>query len=329
MIYHITAFILGCLLDLIIGDPEWMPHPVRLIGRWIGWLDRKLFVPGKKKQERIRTGRRFCALVLLPVLLATILLLVLGYKLHPACGILVEAILTCYCLAARSLREESMRVYRALKDGDLPASRQAVSRIVGRDTDTLDRIGVTKAAVETVAENTSDGVIAPMLYTCLGGPVLGLMYKAVNTMDSMVGYRNKRYRYYGRTAARLDDILNLLPSRISAWLMIAAAAILGQEYDAERARMIFLRDRYNHKSPNAAQTESACAGALGIRLAGDASYFGTVVKKPYIGDDVRPVETEDIRRANLLMYTTAGLMFLLASAVWLIPLAIMGWPIPG
>ena len=329
MIYHITAFILGSLLDLIIGDPEWMPHPVRLIGRWIGWLDRKMFVPGKKKQERIRTGRKFCVFVLLPVILATILLLVIGYKIHPVCGVLVEAILTCYCLAARSLREESMKVYRALTAGDLPAARQAVSRIVGRDTDSLDRIGVTKAAVETVAENTSDGVIAPMFYTCLGGPVLGLLYKAVNTMDSMVGYRNKRYRYYGRAAARLDDILNLLPSRISAWLMIAAAAILGQEYDAERAKMIFLRDRFNHKSPNAAQTESVCAGALGIRLAGDASYFGKVVQKPYIGDDTRPVEAEDIRRANWLMYTTTGLMFLLASAVWLIPLALMGWPIPA
>jgi adenosylcobinamide-phosphate synthase len=329
MIYHITAFILGSLLDLIIGDPEWMPHPVRLIGRWIGWLDRKMFVPGKKKQERIRTGRKFCVFVLLPVILATILLLVIGYKIHPVCGVLVEAILTCYCLAARSLREESMKVYRALTAGDLPAARRAVSRIVGRDTDSLDRIGVTKAAVETVAENTSDGVIAPMFYTCLGGPVLGLLYKAVNTMDSMVGYRNKRYRYYGRAAARLDDILNLLPSRISAWLMIAAAAILGQEYDAERAKMIFLRDRFNHKSPNAAQTESVCAGALGIRLAGDASYFGKVVQKPYIGDDTRPVEAEDIRRANWLMYTTTGLMFLLASAVWLIPLALMGWPIPA
>ena len=329
MIYHITAFILGSLLDLIIGDPEWMPHPVRLIGRWIGWLDRKMFVPGKKKQERIRTGRKFCVFVLLPVILATILLLVIGYKIHPVCGVLVEAILTCYCLAARSLREESMKVYRALTAGDLPAARRAVSGIVGRDTDSLDRIGVTKAAVETVAENTSDGVIAPMFYTCLGGPVLGLLYKAVNTMDSMVGYRNKRYRYYGRAAARLDDILNLLPSRISAWLMIAAAAILGQEYDAERAKMIFLRDRFNHKSPNAAQTESVCAGALGIRLAGDASYFGKVVQKPYIGDDTRPVEAEDIRRANWLMYTTTGLMFLLASAVWLIPLALMGWPIPA
>jgi len=329
MIYHITAFILGSLLDLIIGDPEWMPHPVRLIGRWIGWLDRKMFVPGKKKQERIRTGRKFCVFVLLPVILATILLLVIGYKIHPVCGVLVEAILTCYCLAARSLREESMKVYRALTAGDLPAARRAVSWIVGGDTDSLDRIGVTKAAVETVAENTSDGVIAPMFYTCLGGPVLGLLYKAVNTMDSMVGYRNKRYRYYGRAAARLDDILNLLPSRISAWLMIAAAAILGQEYDAERAKMIFLRDRFNHKSPNAAQTESVCAGALGIRLAGDASYFGKVVQKPYIGDDTRPVEAEDIRRANWLMYTTTGLMFLLASAVWLIPLALMGWPIPA
>ena len=319
MIYHITAFILGGLLDLIIGDPHWMPHPVRLIGRLIGWLDRKLFLPEKDVKVQKRTGGLVCFLVLCPVFLITALLLVLCYMIHPICGVVTEIVLTCYCLAAKSLRVESMRVYRALRQGDIMAARKAVSMIVGRDTESLDEAGVTRAAVETIAENTSDGVIAPLLYTCLGGPALGMLYKAVNTMDSMVGYHNERYENYGRCAAKLDDIFNWLPARISAGLMILAAALLGKEYDAGRARRVFLRDRYQHKSPNSAQTESVCAGALGIRLAGDASYFGKIVKKPYIGDDTRPVEPEDIPRANRLMYVTAGLMFLLSSVCWLVP----------
>ena len=323
MIYHITAFILGGLLDLIIGDPQWIPHPVRLMGRLIAWLDRKLFLPGKSVKEQRRTGRLFCFLVLFPVVLVTALILVLAYLIHPVCGVAVETVLTCYCLAAKSLRVESMRVYRALKQGDITTSRKAVSMIVGRDTESLDEAGVARAAVETVAENTSDGVIAPLLYTCLGGPVLGMLYKAVNTMDSMVGYHNERYENHGRCAARLDDIFNWLPARISAGLMILAAALLGREFDAGRAKKVFLRDRYNHKSPNSAQTESVCAGALGIRLAGDASYFGRIVKKPYIGDDTRPVEPEDIPRANRLMYVTAGLMFLIVSACWLVPILLI------
>ena len=177
--------------------------------------------------------------------------------------------------------------------------------IVGRDTDVLDETGVAKAAIETVAENTSDGVIAPMLYLALGGPVLGFFYKAVNTMDSMVGYKNDRYLYFGRAAAKVDDAVNYIPARISAYLMILSAFIGGRAYDGKRAFQIHQRDRRNHASPNSAQTESACAGALGIQLAGDASYFGKIVKKPYIGDAVRKVEFEDIKRVNHLMYFTA------------------------
>lgn len=239
------------------------------------------------------------------------LILKIGYGVHPFFGFLLESVMTYQILAAKCLKVESMKVYHCLKSQDLDASRKAVSMIVGRDTQVLSEEGVAKAAIETVAENTSDGVIAPMLYTAIGGPVLGFLYKAVNTMDSMVGYKNDRYLYFGRAAAKLDDVVNYLPSRISAYLMIASAYLLGHDFSGKRALEIYRRDRRNHASPNSAQTEAVCAGALGIRLAGDASYFGKIVKKPFIGDAVRPVEYEDIRRANQLMYGTAWICCLL------------------
>ena len=200
-----------------------------------------------------------------------------------------------------------MKVYYSLQSEGLETARKAVSMIVGRDTSVLDEEGVAKAAIETVAENTSDGVIAPMLYTALGGPILGFFYKAVNTMDSMVGYKNEKYLYFGRAAAKLDDLINYIPARISAWLMICAAFIGGKSYSGRQAYKIYKRDNRKHASPNSAQTESVCAGALGIRLAGDASYFGKIVKKPFIGDALRNVEYEDIKRVNKLMYLTAWL----------------------
>lgn len=212
-----------------------------------------------------------------------------------------------------------MKVYQELKKGDIAASRKAVSMIVGRDTECLDETGVAKAAIETVAENTSDGVIAPMIFTAIGGPILGFFYKAVNTMDSMVGYKNDRYLYFGRTAAKLDDIVNYIPARISALLMVVSCFLCGKEFDGKRAWYIFKRDRYRHASPNSAQTEAVCAGALGIRLAGNASYFGKIVEKPYIGDAERAVETEDIKRADRLLYTTAVLCEAIClSVLWII-----------
>ena len=223
-------------------------------------------------------------------------------------GTAADAVMVYYLLAARSLRTESMKVYGELKKNDLQGARRAVSMIVGRDTKTLDREGVTKAAVETVAENASDGVIAPLFYTALGGPVLGFLYKAVNTMDSMVGYKNEKYLYFGRAAARLDDLANFIPARISALFMIGAAFLLGM--NGRQAVKTYRRDRYKHKSPNSAHTEAVCAGALGIRLAGPASYFGKMVEKPYIGDALRPVEDEDIVRANRLL---SGAYFLAAA----------------
>ena len=233
----------------------------------------------------------------------------------------MESIMTYQILATKCLKVESMKVYKKLTTGTIEEARYAVSMIVGRDTQSLDEKQVAKAAVETVAENTSDGVIAPMLYLAIGGPILGFLYKAINTMDSMIGYKSDRYIDYGRAAAKLDDVVNYIPSRISAWLMIVACIFLGKSYSEKDALRIFLRDRYCHTSPNSAQTEAACAGALGLRLAGDASYFGKVVKKPYIGDARREIEPADIVRANRLLYGSAFICELVCigimSGIWL------------
>ena len=312
MIYHIASMLAGFLMDLLLGDPYWLPHPIRLIGNWISFLEKRLL--GSKTEEKHTTPeqeQRRGMLLVLAVLSSTVfvtaVLLLGAYRLHPYLGAVIESIMTYQILATKCLKVESMKVYQELKKGDIAASRKAVSMIVGRDTECLDETGVAKAAIETVAENTSDGVIAPMIFTAIGGPILGFFYKAVNTMDSMVGYKNERYLHFGRAAAKFDDICNYIPSRISAYLMIAGTYFLGKEYDGKHAYYIYKRDRYHHASPNSAQTEAVCAGALSIQLAGDAWYFGKLVKKPFIGDALRPVEYEDIRRANRLLYATAFL----------------------
>lgn len=311
--YHLAAILAGYLLDLCLGDPHSMPHPVRAIGNLIVWLEKYLRPAGKK--HATERGERRAG-----VLFVCLVLLVTG---SVAGGILwisrlggiwiqtvVEAVMTYYLLAARSLRDESMAVCRKLEAGEIEEARYAVSMIVGRDTKPLSEAGIARAAVETVAENASDGVIAPLFYLAIGGPLLGWLYKAVNTMDSMVGYKNDRYLHFGRAAAKLDDLVNLIPSRLAALLLIVSAYLL--RYDGKNAYRIWRRDRRNHKSPNSAQTESACAGALGLRLAGDAWYFGKLVPKPYIGDEIHPIEPQDIRRVNRLMYGAAGIMGLLA-----------------
>ena len=304
----------------MVGDPHGIPHPIVLIGKLIGRLDASLLgeIPADKadpetrdKASELRKGLLLVLIVIIVTAVITAGVIYLAYRLSPAAGVVIEAILTCYLLAQTSLRRESMKVYRELKDGTLESARKAVSMIVGRDTQVLDETGVTKAAVETVAENFSDGVFAPMLYAAIGGPVLGLTYKAINTMDSMIGYKNDRYMWLGTAAAKLDDIVNFIPSRMSALLLIAASAISGKSYDAARAFRIWKRDRANHKSPNAAQTESAAAGSLGLQLAGDAQYFGKVVRKPFIGDKVREIEAYDIVRVNRLMTAASFLGFAL------------------
>ena len=304
---YVTAAAAGFLLDLIFGDPHFLPHPVRWLGSLIGksekWI-RKV-MPKTEKGERI--GGILLVLWIVSAVwgISTILLFLAG-SVGKTAWFLTASVMNYYLLAARSLHDESMKVYHPLKEGKVDEARFQVSMIVGRDTKPLDAAGITRAAVETVAENTSDGVIAPLLYLFIGGPILGWMYKAVNTMDSMVGYKNETYQHFGWAAARLDDLSNWIPARISAFLMICAAYLL--KMNGAEAFRIWLRDRYNHKSPNSAQTEAVCAGALGVRLAGDAWYFGVLCKKPFIGDDKRPIEAEDIRRANCLMYGTAVLM---------------------
>ena len=316
---HLLALALGFCLDLLLGDPHWMPHPVRWMGRLISGLEpplRRLFP--ESDRGWLAGGTALTVLVVgLSGGLAWLLLRVCGL-LSPWLALGAETVMCYQLLAAKSLRTESMKVYRALKEGTLEEGRRAVAMIVGRDTDRLDQAGVARAAVETVAENASDGVIAPLLFLALGGGPLGMAYKAVNTLDSMVGYRNDRYLYFGRPSARLDDAVNFLPARLAGVLMCLGAALAG--FSGREAFRIFRRDRHNHKSPNSAQTEAACAGALGIQLGGANYYFGALVEKPSIGDDTRPVEPEDIPRANRIMYAAAGLALAVCD---LIPLALM------
>lgn len=304
----------GFVLDTLFADPAWLPHPVVYMGKAISALEQRLRTRLPKTPQGELLGGALVAFTL-PVgtFLLTSLVCLGAARLSPWLGLAVQMFWCGQALAAKGLAQESTNVYRELVRPDLPAARKAVSRIVGRDTQDLTAEGVTKAAVETVAENASDGVIAPLLYMLIGGAPLALTYKAINTMDSMLGYKNENYLYFGRAAAKLDDAANYLPSRIAGLLWCAAAAWTGN--DAKGAFRIWRRDRRNHASPNSAQTESACAGALGVQLAGPAYYFGEYYAKPTIGDAKRPIEPEDIRRANRMMYAESLLALALGVAV--------------
>ena len=304
----------GFLLDALFGDPAWLPHPVVLMGRCISALEKHLRTALPKTPRGELAGGAVVAAVLpLGTLAVTGLACWAAARLHPALGLALQMLWCGQALAAKGLAQESRNVYKELAKGDLPAARRAVARIVGRDTQNLTAAGVTRAAVETVAENTSDGVIAPLLYMLLGGAPLALTYKAINTMDSMLGYKNEKYLYFGRCAAKLDDAANWLPSRLAALLWVAAAALTGNS--ARGAWRIWRRDRRRHASPNSAQTESACAGALGVQLAGPAYYFGEYYDKPTIGDPLREIEPRDILRANRMMYAESLLALVLGLAV--------------
>ena len=314
MKWSLLALLVGFCVDLLIGDPHSIPHPVVGIGKLISFLEkglRRMFP--KTDGGEIAAGGVLWVLV---VVICTALpagILFLCHRISPWLRLTVESIMCWQILATKALKDESMKVYTALESGDLEKSRHAVSMIVGRDTARLDDAGVTRAAVETVAENTSDGVVAPMLFVALGGAPLGFLYKAVNTMDSMLGYVEPPYKNIGLIPAKMDDAANFLPSRLSALLMLAAGFLLG--LDGKNGWRVFRRDRFNHASPNSAQTESVCAGLLGVRLAGDAWYHGVLHKKKYIGDDTRDITHRDILLACRLLYLTAFLTLLLCTLV--------------
>ena len=313
---HGLALLTGSILDWIFGDPYNFPHMIRLMGNMISGLEkrlRKLF-PEKPRFAGICLTLIMC---LFWIIMPGLLFHITGRYLGLTARFILESFFCYQLLAAKSLCVESMKVCRELKKGDIEGARKAVSMIVGRDTQSLTEEGVTKAAVETVAENASDGVIAPMFYMAIGGVWLMFLYKGINTMDSMLGYKNDKYLYFGRCAAKLDDVANYIPARLSGWLMVAASAFV--KMDVKNAAKIYRRDRRNHASPNSAQTEAAMAGALEVQLAGNAYYFGKLYEKPTIGDGIRPVEVEDIRRSNRLLYATAILgaviFILIGSAV--------------
>ena len=311
------SVLFGFLLDLLFADPEKLPHPVVIIGRGISFLEkhlRQIFpdTPGGRR----RAGAVMAALIPVTTFVVTASLCIAAWLIHPIAFFLLHTLWCWQAVAIRGLAKEAKNVYRCLTGSRpdwLDASRKAVSRIVGRDTQALDADGVCRAAVETVAENYSDGVIAPYFYMMLGGAPLALTYKSINTMDSMVGYKNEKYIDFGRAAAHLDDAAGYIPARLGALFWICAAGMTGRSMKG--AWRIWRRDNRNHASPNSAQTESACAGALGIRLAGPAYYFGEFYDKPTIGDALRPIEPEDILRTNRMLYAASILAVLLCMAV--------------
>jgi len=338
------CILLGMLIDFLVGDPIGFPHIVIMIGRFISFLEKKLYRYEDDDRKMEEKGSLIAFLVPSLTIIIIGIIIVIAFKIHPVLYVIIESFLCWQAVAARDLAYESMRVYKALKgekiilpdfenggkivleevpgssasdrNKKLDNSRRAVSLIVGRDTAGLDETGVTKAAVETVAENTSDGIIAPLFYMILGGGALSVMYKAVNTLDSMLGYKNDKYMHFGSASAIQDDYWNFIPSRLSALLICASAFCL--KMDHKNAFRIWKRDRLKHESPNSAQTESACAGALDIQLAGDASYFGHIKHKDTIGDPIRPVDKEDIKRACWLMYASTFIMILIGSVLRLL-----------
>lgn len=301
---------IGFMLDMIFGDPPWLPHPIRLIGWFISKgekLLRKAF--SKSQKGEFMAGAILAILVTAGAFIIPFLLLYFLSRVSIYVEVAVASLFCYQILAAKSLKTESMRVYYHLKNHDMANARKYLSWIVGRDTQNLTEEGITKAAVETVAENTSDGVIAPLIFLVIGGAPLGFLYKAVNTMDSMIGYKNDKYLYFGRFAARFDDVLNFIPAILSAYIMIGASFVCGLDY--KNALMIYRRDKRNHSSPNSAKTEAVCAGALNVQLAGDAYYFGKLVKKKTIGDNNRKIKPDDIKTANKIMYATAFIAFVI------------------
>jgi adenosylcobinamide-phosphate synthase len=309
------ACLLGFTLDLLIGDPQWKLHPIRLIGKLIEKMEalfRKIFP--ETDNGKLAAGLMMTIVVASVAFFIPYLLLFGIYSIQPIAAFILESLLCCFALSTKSLKAETIKIYKILLTGDMVKSREALSMIVGRDTKKLTQEGVVKATVETIAENTTDGVIAPLFFMMIGGAPFAYFYKAVNTMDSMVGYKNDKYLFFGRYAAKLDDTLNYLPARIAACIMILATYLI-KKFDGKNAKKIYKRDRLKHSSPNSAHTEAVCAGALNIQLGGDADYFGVRVKKPTIGDAIDSITPEHILLANQLMYATAGLCLIIFSGL--------------
>ncbi len=310
-----SVLIGAVLLDLLLGDPRWLPHPVVGIGRVVSFLEKLL--------RRTVANERVAGVLLLIVTVAATYGLALAAvvgaaAIHPYAGWTVATLAAWTTLAARSLHRESGLVAEALERGDIAGARRSLSYIVGRDTAELDEPETWRATVETVAENTSDGVIAPLFFLLLGGPPLALAYKAVNTLDSMVGYKNDRYLQFGWASARFDDLANYLPARLTGLLMVLVSPLLGLSF--RNSWRIMRRDGRNHASPNSGIPEAAAAGALGVRLGGTNSYFGKPVPKPTIGDSVRPLDGDSWRGAVRLMYGVEGLL----AAAWLAAVGAIG-----
>lgn len=335
----ICAMILGFVIDLIIGDPHGLIHPVQIIGWFIdkikkgmqrmiygcSWQEVKEKQPERKETAELLCGYGLAFVIVVGTFAVITGILYVAGRIHPWLRFVLETFFIYQILATKSLKKESMKVYYKLKEGDLAGARKEISYLVGRDTQELDESEVAKADVETIAENTADGIIAPMFFIALGGAPLGFAYKAVNTLDSMVAYRNEELIHIGHASAKLDDICNFIPARLAAFLMIAASAIL--RLDVRGAIKIFKRDRFAHLSPNSAQTEAVAAGALHIQLGGTHSYFGKLVEKPTIGDDIRPVEYEDIKRTNQLLYVSAFLTLAVCCGITFVLVYFLGNPL--
>ena len=308
LIYQTYAIIIGFIIDFFVGDPHAIPHPVVAIGKLISFLDRKLRIGDSDKRDILRGVWTVLVVSAVSIAVPSFILFIM-WKIHPVAYLAVNSIMCAQIVAARELVRECSAVEKALEKGDVEGARKAVSYVVGRDTEALDKEGICRAAVETIAENGSDGVIAPLFWMFLFGAVGGFFYKAVNTMDSMLGYKNGKYLYFGRAAAKTDDFVNFIPSRISALLMIVSCPLC--HLDGKNALRIFRRDRFKHKSPNAAQTESVFAGALNVRLNGPAFYGGILHEKEYLGDDTRPIAPADIKKSGYLMYTASFMMLII------------------
>ena len=308
LIFQTYAIVIGFIIDFFVGDPHAIPHPVVAIGKLISFLDRKLRIGDSDKRDILWGVWTVLIVSAVSIAVPSFILWVM-WKIHPVAYLAVNSIMCAQIVAARELVRECSAVEKALEKGDVEGARKAVSYVVGRDTEALDKEGICRAAVETIAENGSDGVIAPLFWMFLFGAVGGFFYKAVNTMDSMLGYKNGKYLYFGRAAARTDDFVNFIPSRISALLMIVSCPLC--HLDGKNALRIFRRDRFKHKSPNAAQTESVFAGALNVRLNGPAFYGGVLHEKEYLGDDTRPIAPADIKKSGYLMYTASFMMLII------------------